>query len=96
MKIIKITLIIIFISTLICAVRLGDEYPIVQVLPFLGRGRPLIYHIGGILIILITMWGLHRLRKNKNKEKRSNTHYPDYWSGPGSSPRYRDYFHNKY
>lgn len=96
MKIIKITLIIIFISALICAVRLGDDYPIVQVLPFLGRGRPLIYHFAGISILLITCWGLYRLRKNRNKKNRSNTYYPEYRPGPGNSPRYRDYFRNKY
>jgi hypothetical protein len=96
MKIIKITLIIIFISALINAVRLGDDYPIVQALPFLGRGRPLIYHIAGIAVLLITAWGLHRLRKNRKQKNRSNTYYSGYWPRPGSDPRYRDYFHNKY
>ena len=76
MKAVKIALIIVFISLLIAWVRGGADMPIQQVFPLLGGHRPDIYDLAGIVMLLITCWGLKRLhRTQRNRSGRENRDY---------------------
>lgn len=67
MKAAKVVLILILIAVLINAVRLGDDFPLPYVFPGLGGMPPSQYDLAGIAMILITLWGLARLRQNRRK-----------------------------
>jgi hypothetical protein len=62
----KIALIIAFTAALIVWARGGRDFPMQQAFPFLGGRRPGIYELGGLAILLITCWGLKRLRPSED------------------------------
>ena len=66
MRAAKIALIITFTAALILWVRGGRDFPLQQAFPFLGGRRPGIYELGGLTILLITCWGLKRLRRSED------------------------------
>ena len=71
MKTLKILVILVVFSGLISAVRLGDDFALVQVFPFMGGYRPDKYDVGGIAMLLITLWGFARLKKNRKRAAES-------------------------
>jgi len=95
MKIFKITLIVIILGTLINAVRQDYHFPILQSLPLLGGFRNLKYEIAGIIIVCVTAWVCHRLRKNRRRANRDEYHWRQP-RGPGPDYRPTDYHYRKY
>ena len=69
MKAVKIVLVLILIAALINAVRLGQSFPLPHVFPFLGGMAPSQYDLAGIAMLLITLWGLARLRRNRRDRR---------------------------
>lgn len=67
MKIFKITFIIIILCTLVNAVRQEYHFPILQSLPLLGGIKPLKYEVAGIVVVCITVWFCHRIRKRRKR-----------------------------
>ena len=65
MKTFWIVLIILLIAVLINAVRGNAGFPLVQVLPFLGGHRPGIHDVGAIIMIVIAIWGIRKLLRNR-------------------------------
>jgi hypothetical protein len=74
MKVFKITLVVIILASVINAVRVGADFPILQSLPLLGGPRPLKYEVVGLVILCITAWVCRRLRKRGSRRRRSR--YP--------------------
>jgi hypothetical protein len=69
MKAAKITILLIITIVLINWLRIGnfDEH-LLHCLPLLGGKKPsLLYDTGGIVCLLIGLWGLSRLKRNKNE-----------------------------
>ena len=67
MKAAKITVIAVLVLAFIAWVKGNARFDhIVQVIPFLGGHRPGIYDLAGIVMILITIWGLCRLRSTRS------------------------------
>jgi hypothetical protein len=95
MKVFKITLIIILLSILVNAVRQGEDYPILQTLPLLGGWRPFKYQIASIIVVCITVWGCHRLRKNRTRAKRKRPRPRQPQNFPGGYG-FRDYYGRDY
>ena len=62
MKAFWITLTIVLMASLICWLRAGADFPIVQCLPFAGGHRPGIQDIAAFVLVLMIPWGLSRLR----------------------------------
>ena len=71
MKIFKTTIIFIILCTLINAVREGYNFPILQSLPLLGGIKPLKYEVAGIVVVCITAWVCHLIRKKRKRVDRS-------------------------
>jgi hypothetical protein len=95
MKVFKITFIFLILATIINAVRLGDDFPILQSLPLLSGVRPLKYELAGIIVLGITWWGCHRLRKNREKNKTDKSDSRDIYS-PYRPFYYRDHNYRNY
>ena len=64
MKAAKVVLIVLFCAVLINWIRGGQDFHLVQVLPFLGGHKPGIYDAAGLVMLLVLLpWGLRRLRR---------------------------------
>jgi hypothetical protein len=64
-----IIVIVVVCLALIVFVRGGADFPIVQILPFVGGGaKPLIFEAAGIALIAIAVWGYRRLRRPNRHE----------------------------
>ena len=61
MKATKVVLTIVILIILIKAVSADFDFKLPMVLPFMGGSRPGIYEIGGVIILLIAIWGINRL-----------------------------------
>lgn len=95
MKVFKITLILIVLGTLVNAVRQDYHFPILQSLPLLGGVRPFKFEAASILILCLTVWACHRLRKKRNKVDRDEYAWRQPHSpGPGYRPT--DYYYRRY
>ena len=65
-RMILATLIVIFSCVMINWVRGGDNaWHIVQSLPLLGGYRPSIYDVAGFVMLLILVWGIRRMKRNR-------------------------------
>ena len=65
MKFIKITIIILIAATALNYIRADRAYNIIRALPFCD-GEPINnYHWGALAILIITLWGYHRLTRKK-------------------------------
>jgi hypothetical protein len=63
-KLVMLILILVLAAALINWVRSGDStWHIAQSLPLLGGYAPDMYNLGGAAMLLITLWGLRRLRR---------------------------------
>ena len=71
----KIVLILILFATLIHAVREDGGFRLLQVIPFMGGRRPGEYDLAGVAMVLISLWGLGRL--NRIRERRRRTGRPE-------------------
>ena len=43
--------------------RSGQDFPIVQTLPFLGGHEPSLYDFGGLVLLALAVWGALRLKR---------------------------------
>ena len=70
-KTIQIMLIVLIAAVFINFLRDGQSYHIAKVLPFCD-GRPVdpMYGFAGIIMILILMWGIHRVNRNNREKKK--------------------------
>jgi hypothetical protein len=66
MRIVWTVLIVVLIAALICWVRSGSAFNVVQALPLLGGHPPGIFDLGAFVMILITIWGVRRLTRNRS------------------------------
>ena len=69
-RIVYLTLVILIAAALINFARGGEGFHIAKVLPFASGETPGIYDWAGIAIVLITLWGIQRLRRNRNSSTR--------------------------
>lgn len=67
-RIVYVTLVILIAASLIGFIRGGAGFPIVQVLPFAGGPAPALYSGAGVVMILITIWGIRRLQRNRHSD----------------------------
>lgn len=70
MKALKILLAVMCTAMLVNFLRRGDDFPLPRVLPLLG-GRPLNlqYALGGLALLALMLWGLHRLNRSSDQEE---------------------------
>ena len=68
MKMAAVVLIVLVAAVLINAVRGGEGFPLVDVLPGMASGRPGLYHVAGVAMLLIAAWGLLRIRRSGEDE----------------------------
>lgn len=68
MKATKIVMTVVIALVLIRYASLGFGFKLPMILPFMGGSRPAIYEIGGVVIILITIWGLRRLGRHRDND----------------------------
>jgi len=64
MKVTKVVLAIVIGVLLIKTVSSEYDFKLPMVLPFMGGSKPGIYEIGGIVVILIAIWGIGRLGRS--------------------------------
>ncbi|MFC1793677.1 hypothetical protein ACFL3Q_08845 [Planctomycetota bacterium] len=64
MKVTKVVLAIVIGMLLIKTVSSEYDFKLPMVLPFMGGSKPGIYEIGGIVVILIAIWGIGRLGRS--------------------------------
>ena len=69
MKVIWTVLIVVLIAGLMCWVRGGADFSFVRALPFLGGHPPGVFDFGAICLCVITVWGLARLRRNRDDDE---------------------------
>jgi hypothetical protein len=82
MKAILITMVVVTGLILIGAIKDVSPFNIVESLPFLGGEKPGVFHLGGIIMILITLNGLRKLRRAPSK---TSGGYPLYDETPSDS-----------
>ena len=64
MKVTKVVLAIVIGMLLIKTVSSEYDFKLPMVLPFMGGSKPGMYEIGGIVVILIAIWGIGRLGRS--------------------------------
>jgi len=69
MKVIKITLIILVVASILAFVKSGMVFHIAKVLPFCS-GNPIEwgYELGALAILVLFLLGLQRLRRNQRRD----------------------------
>ena len=67
MNVTKIVLALVIATLLISAVSSEHDYKLPMVLPFMGGSKPGIYEIGGIVVIVIVIWGIRKLDRSDGK-----------------------------
>jgi hypothetical protein len=65
MKTIRLTLIMLVAIAFYLSIKAGHSFNIVQALPFAEGENINIYHFGSLAVVLITLWGLRRLKKDE-------------------------------
>ncbi|MFC1764995.1 hypothetical protein ACFL6U_23360 [Planctomycetota bacterium] len=60
MKIIKLALILLFMSSVLSFIKADKSIDIRQALPFCDGEPPNVYHVGALIMILIFLWGINR------------------------------------
>jgi len=68
MKMAAVVLIVLVAAVLINAVRGGEGFPLVEVLPGMTSGRPGLYHLAGVAMLVIAGWGLLRMRRSGRED----------------------------
>jgi hypothetical protein len=63
MKVVWTVLVIVLLAGVICWVREGAGFSVLQALPLLGGHAPGLFDVGGVALIVITIWGLRRLAR---------------------------------
>lgn len=69
MKTIKLTCLIVVAISLIHFVTKGNDFHIARVLPFCDSEPVGLYHWAGLIMIVIFVWGLRRLTRNKEDDE---------------------------
>ena len=80
MKPILITIVVVTALILIGAVKDVSPSNIVEAIPFLGGEKPGIYHVGGLIMIVLALNGFRRLGRNSHSDSGGFTfsdHTPD-------------------
>lgn len=69
MKATKITLIVLVAACVLAFVKSGMVFHIAKALPFCS-GNPIEwdYDLGGVAMVVLFLWGLHRLRRNRRHD----------------------------
>ena len=69
MKAIKITLILLVAGCILAFVKSAEVFHIAKALPFCS-GNPIEwdYDLGGVAMIVLFLWGLHRLRRKEHHD----------------------------
>jgi len=68
MKMAAVVLVVLVAAVLINAVRGGEGFGLVDVLPGMTSDRPGLYHLAGVAMLLITIWGFLRMRRSGEDE----------------------------
>jgi len=68
MKLAAVVLIALVAAVLINAVRGGEGFALVDVLPGMTSDRPGLYHFAGVVMLVIAIWGLLRMRRSGEDE----------------------------
>ena len=63
-QIVAVVLIAVFAFALINWCRMGGTFHIVQSLPLLGGYRPGLHDIAGLVLVLLTINGIRKIRRN--------------------------------
>ena len=63
MKAVKIVLVVLLIAALANWIRDGKSFSLLESLPIIGGYEPGIYDVGGIVMVLIALWGVDRIRR---------------------------------
>lgn len=69
MRLIQIAIVLLIAATVFLFITGGKIFHIAKVLPFCS-GNPIqwSYEIGGLAMLVLFFWGLHRLRRNNRHE----------------------------
>jgi len=69
MRLIRLTLILLMATSVFLFITDGEIFHLSRVLPFCSGGRiDLPYEVGGLVMLALFLWGLHRLRRNNRDE----------------------------
>jgi len=66
-RVTKVIIAIVVAALIIRAVSSGYDFKLPMVLPFMGGSKPGFYEVGGIVAVLITLWGISRLGRHDGK-----------------------------
>ena len=55
-------------------IRSGQDFPIVQSVPFLGGHEPSLYDVGGLCLLALMGWGAMRLRRLRRDDQALGRH----------------------
>ena len=69
MRMIKLTIIILATAAFISFIKSGENFNIIEGLPFADGKDVNIYHWASLAILLITCWGFYRLTRKNNDDE---------------------------
>lgn len=68
MRVAMIVAIVLLVGAIINWARNGATFPLPQVLPGCGGGRPPLFEVGAVVLCLLGWWGISRLTRRSDDE----------------------------